>query len=135
MYSLCLNLVLRNLKKAQKFSSVVYKYDKVSKHFHLHLDKKKINRALFLVRIYIFLLLLSLIWEVKKLSILHITLSTAFIITRLGIYSIFLIVSEQNVFLDCVHLMNKMIKYEQEILRAKEPGKLFISIITIKSQF
>jgi len=83
MYFLYLNLVLENLKKAQKTSSVVYKYDKVSKQFHLHLDKKNINRALLYVRIYIFPLLLSFIFGVKKLSILHFALSVAFITTRM----------------------------------------------------
>jgi len=125
MYSLFLKQILCNLGIAQKASSVIYKYDKKSKKFHLILNQKKISLALLLVRIHIFLLFVSLTCGLKKLSILHVTLSIAFITMRLGIYSIFLIISEKDVFLDSVHLINKMMKYEKTILFGNQPGKTF----------
>jgi len=118
MYYFYSKLLLQIHKTLQKISCGIYALDKKTKTFisfpHL---QKSIKHTHFPLRIYMLLLLSSFVFGVNQYTILQNVLSASFVVSRLGNYYLFLIVVEGDVLQDAITLLNRMRKYEAEILR------------------
>jgi len=124
MYYIYLDLLLQIHKMLQSVSCGIYVHDKKANRFvSIPSFKRSIKWTHFSLRIYLLLLLLSLIFGVRQYTILENVLSVGFVASRLGTYSLFLIVAEGDVLKDAIVLLNRMLSYENGILCSHKPSK------------
>jgi len=128
MYYFYLDLILNALNRMKRTSIVFYKYNFVTNQFTLVINSSKTCVTHFSLLIHIFLLLISGSFGIRPYSILQKVLCLSFIAGRLGLYSLFNIVTTTQVLQDAVDLLNKMLKFEKRLLNVSTIGKSWFEL-------
>jgi len=117
--------------RIKRTSIIFYNYSLAKNQFHLVANSKKTHGTHFCLLIYILLLLISGFVGMNRYTILQRVLCLSFLAGRLGLYSLFNIVTSTEVMKDAVDLLNKMLKFETVLLNVSNIGKLAITIFNL----
>jgi len=131
MYYFYLTCMLNASNRIKRTSIIFYRYNLAKNQFHLVINSNKIHGTHFCLLIYILLLLISGFLGMRRYTILQRVLCLSFLAGRLGLYSLFNIVTSTEVMKDAVDLLNKMLKFETVLLNASNIGKLAITIFNL----
>jgi len=124
MYFFYLDLILNEIERMKRTSIVFYTYNSVKNKFNLVINSHKTHATHFCLLVYIFLLLISGFFGMYPYSILQKVLCLSFVGGRLGLYSLFNIVTTSEVLRDAVDLLNKMLKFETGLMNCSTVGEL-----------